>query len=78
MALKLLRVVALVAAGALSGVLVACAAIVAGASVMWLFVYGDDPWPQTPQTVLVVLSALAGLGVAFAIPFALSRAFRRS
>lgn len=33
----------------------------AGAGILWLFVYGDDPWPAWADGVLTSLAALVGL-----------------
>jgi len=33
------------------------------AGVMWLFVYGDDPWPGAAEAALVVVFAAVSLGV---------------
>ena len=41
-----------------------------GAGVLWIFVYGDDPWPESANTSLVVLAAAASaitLGVLVAL-----------
>lgn len=52
-------------AGLMAGVATAVFAIIFGASVFWLFIFGDEPWPETAQTLLVVgaycLGALACL-----------------
>jgi hypothetical protein len=55
--------VAGIVAGAVGGAIVAAGVIVIGASVFWLFVFGDDPWPSWAEVALVV----AGYGAGFVV-----------
>jgi hypothetical protein len=56
--LLLFGVPALVAA-----LLAGFAVLAAAAGVLWLFVYGDDPWPQPAEASLVALFASVSLAV---------------
>jgi len=35
------------------------ATVGAGAGALWIFVYGDDPWPESSRTLLLVLGLIA-------------------
>ena len=39
--------------------LVAFAVVGAGAGVLWIFVYGDNSWPESSSTVLMTLAVIA-------------------
>lgn len=45
----------------------AALAAAAGAGVLWLFVYGDDPWPASANTVAMSVALLAGVVVLAAL-----------
>jgi hypothetical protein len=40
-------------------VLCAFVVVAAGAGVFWLFVFGDDPWPASANTVLMGVAVIA-------------------
>ncbi|MEP7216036.1 MAG: hypothetical protein ABI782_07260 [Anaerolineaceae bacterium] len=46
------------ALGAAAGFLLACAFIIFGAGVFWLFIFGDDTWPSAAETALTMAAAL--------------------
>ena len=46
---------------AVGGVIVTALTAAAGAGILWLFVYGDDPWPHRADGVLMTFAVLAGL-----------------
>ena len=46
---------------AVAGVIVTVLTAAAGAGILWLFVYGDDPWPARTDGLLMSLAALIGL-----------------
>ena len=48
---------------AMLGIIVAALAVAAGAGVLWIFVYGDHPWPASANTALMAPAVLIGLGV---------------
>ncbi len=50
--------------GIVAGVATSMAIILAGASVFWLFFFGDDPWPSPAETALVAGAYGAG-GIVF-------------
>ena len=53
-----------------SAMLAALAAIVVvavGAGVLWIFVYGDDPWPASANTLLMALAAVASVTTLLAL-----------
>ena len=52
-----------IVAGAVAGAIVAAAVIAVGASVFWLFVFGDDPWPSWAEVALVASAYVAGFAV---------------
>lgn len=33
--------------------------VAAGAGVLWIFVYGDDPWPESANSILMTIATLA-------------------
>jgi hypothetical protein len=43
----------------LASVIIAVAVIAGAAGALWLFVYGDNPWPESADTTLIVLFAIA-------------------
>lgn len=49
--------------GLVLGVLAAFAVILVGAGVAWLWLFGDDPWPEAVSWVLPLIGAAAGLVV---------------
>lgn len=49
----------------MAAALAAIVTIAAGAGMLWIFVYGDDPWPASAHTVL-----MAGAFVVFALALA--------
>jgi len=59
---------------ALIAALLAGFVVLAGAAgVMWLFVYGDDPWPDAAEAALIVLFAVVSLAASAVL---LRRAYR--
>jgi hypothetical protein len=71
-----LQYAALGAIGLAAGAAVAFAVIVIGAGVFWLYVFGDDPWPDTAQTLLTVAAFAAGAATAIAVPVLVARSRR--
>jgi hypothetical protein len=45
--------------GAMLALLVAVGLTATGAGVLWIFVYGDNPWPESAHTMLMVVAAMA-------------------
>jgi hypothetical protein len=43
--------------------IVATVMLAAAAGVLWLFVYGDNAWPETASTMLGVVFVVAGVGL---------------
>lgn len=41
---------------AMAALLVAAVVVGAGAGVLWIFVYGDNPWPKSAETALMILA----------------------
>jgi hypothetical protein len=68
----------LAAIGVAAGAAVAFAVIVIGAGVFWLYVFGDDPWRDTAQTLLTVAAFAAGAATAIAVPVLVARSRRAS
>jgi hypothetical protein len=68
-----MRLILSLAVGLVSGVAVTFAFIVLGAAVYWLFVFGDDPWPEAAETALVVAASGAGAIAAAGVTLALNR-----
>lgn len=50
--------------------LVAFVVVVAGAGVLWIFVYGDDPWPESSGTALMSLAVIASAATLASLMFA--------
>jgi hypothetical protein len=44
-------------------VIAAVLAGAAGAGVLWIFVYGDNPWPASANVVVMALASTVGLAV---------------
>ena len=44
---------------AMAAVLAAVLVAAGGAGILWIFVYGDGPWPEAASTVLMTLGAIA-------------------
>ena len=55
------------APSAMAGVIVAAFVAAAGAGILWIFVYGDNPWPPSANTALMGLAMLVGLFVLAAL-----------
>lgn len=56
----------------LVSLIAAGAAVAAAAAVLWLFVFGDDPWPRQSDVILAAVALLAGgpvLGGALTLAF---------
>jgi hypothetical protein len=49
--------------GLVLGLLAGLAIVALGAGVSWLYLFGDDPWPESVSWVLPLLGALGGLAV---------------
>jgi hypothetical protein len=62
--------------GLAAGAAVTFAVIVLGAGVFWLYVFGDDPWPDAAQTLLTVAAFAAGAATAVAVPVLVARSRR--
>ena len=69
---KLINTVAGAIAGFLVGLAVAVAVVVTTMAVLWLFVFGDSPWPDSAESivgavgVLIIISCtLAGASVGY-------------
>ena len=63
------------AAAALALVMFGTAAV---AGVLWIFVFGDDPWPTWVATVLDVVIPLVGLGLWAMFSWAIWRQLKRA
>ena len=59
----LLRVVAYALVGAVAGVAVAFAVIILGYAALWVWVFGDETWPESATQALLVVGYGAGLAV---------------
>ncbi len=44
---------------AMAAILIGFVAAGAGAGILWIFVYGDNTWPQAAETVVMAFAALA-------------------
>jgi hypothetical protein len=55
---RLATTVAGALAGALAGFIVACAIVVLGAGVFWIFIFGDDEWPAAAENGLVAVAGI--------------------
>lgn len=49
--------------GVMLAAISAALAVASAAGVLWLFVYGDDPWPAAAGALLTGIAALFGVGV---------------
>ena len=50
--------------------LVGIVVVGAGAGVLWIFVYGDNPWPKSSDTALVSLAVIASAATLASLIFA--------
>ncbi len=48
--------------GLLAGFAMACGVAVVGMGVLWLFVFGDDPWPGWVEPTMNIVVVVVGLG----------------
>ncbi len=62
---------------AMLALLAAVAVVAVGAGVLWIFVFGDDPWPASANTVLMAMAVTAS-ALAFVTLIALSYSFGKS
>lgn len=51
----------------IAAVIAAALATAAGAGILWIFVYGDDPWPPSANTALMGVAVLVALLVLAAL-----------
>lgn len=56
--------------GAVAGIAVAFGVMILGFAVLWLWVFGDDTWPDQARTGLLVVSYGVGLAVFVGITWA--------
>jgi hypothetical protein len=62
---------------AMIAVLAAFVVVGAGAGVLWIFVYGDDPWPESTNSVLMAIATITSV-LTFATLVALSYFFGKN
>ncbi|GAB3727011.1 hypothetical protein GCM10028862_03000 [Luteimonas pelagia] len=48
---------------AVLGLIVTAVTVAAGTGILWIYVFGDDPWPASAGATLFFMATLAGLGV---------------
>ena len=60
--------------GAMVAVVTVAFLMVAGAGVFWLYIFGDDPWPDSAETGLVVFALILGAASGIATFVALGKA----
>ena len=53
--------------GVMAGVIVAALATATGEGFLWLFVYGDNPWPPGSSAALTIFAVVVGLLVLAAV-----------
>ena len=71
---RTLRIAFGVIAGLIAGAATAATIILLGASVFWLYLFGDDPWPSSAEIALVASGYVAGAIVFLAIVISQARA----
>ena len=64
---RVLRVASGAIAGLIAGAGTAAAIMLIGASIFWLYLFGDDPWPSSARTALVATAYGAGAMVFLAV-----------
>lgn len=55
---------------AMAALIATVLAVGAGGGILWLFVYGDNPWPQSADNVLMAVAIAACLAIFAALSFA--------